>query len=86
MNPYQMQGVISSDEDFNNLTEFGIYTISTPTTNNLNVPSTEISYGTVLVYGHGSSPKRVSQVVIDTMGGRIWTRRYFDGWSSWLQV
>ena len=86
MNPLLSKGGISPEEDFNNILDYGIYTIYSSTQNNVNAPSTEISYGIILCYGHSRENERIAQVVIDVNSGIIYTRRNYNGWSNWRTV
>ena len=80
------QGAIETTTDFNDILNFGIYSIYSSTKNNVNAPSTDISYGIMLCYGHSRENERIAQIVIDANRGIIYTRRKFDGWSNWRTV
>lgn len=86
MSPFLSQKGISPEKDFNDILDYGIYSIYSSTKNNANAPSTEISYGIMLCYGHSRENERVAQVVIDAIRGIIYTRRKFDEWSNWRTV
>ncbi len=86
MNPFLSKEGISPEEDFNNILDYGIYTIYSSTQNNVNAPSTEIFYGIILCYGHSRENERIVQVVIDANRGIIYTRRKYNDWSNWRTV
>lgn len=84
--PFIGKGAIAATADFNDILNYGIYSIYTSTENNTNAPSAEIAYGLILCYGHSEESERIVQVVIDANNGKIYTRWKYNVWYNWKTV